>query len=37
MKLNSDCIRGLASLAGNVINAIATNPDVINQIIENIK
>lgn len=30
-------IKGLASLAGNVINAIATNPDVINQIIANIK
>lgn len=30
-------IRGLASLAGNVVNAVATNPDVINQIITNIK
>ena len=30
-------IRGLASLAGNIVNAVATNPDVINQIITNIK
>ena len=30
-------IRGLASLAGNIVNAVTTNPDVINQIITNIK
>lgn len=30
-------IRGLASLAGNIVNAVATNPNVINQIITNIK
>lgn len=36
-KLGIKSIRGLASLAGNIVNAVATNPDVINQIITNIK
>ena len=36
-KLGINSIRGIAVLAGNIVNAIATNPDVINQIIANIK
>ena len=37
LKFGIASVRGLASLAGSVINAVATNPDVINQIVSNIK
>lgn len=36
-KFGINSIRGIASLAGNIINSIATNPDIIKQIIDNIK